>query len=294
MKYFCVILYICAYFLPFQSAQAGITYEDRTVSVGDTALEYRVYMPRVDKTQHKGIVFFSHGNRSTNKAHHEQAKTLSKHGFIAITLKLPNENQWLTNGKRIAYVTTALKTKYSENPDIKMIFVGHSFGGTAVSFAEGRKPQADGIILLDPAVFHKRVLGELSKINKPVYLLGADRRRFLSKGRVYFRRVLGRSLKEVSVIGATHNDAQYPSLDQIRKGHFQRNTKKKYQKVFLDLIVAAAMDITEPKNGHWQNETYSKIQSDQLFLHKNKPFLESKNYALEQPKNLEKLLLDLQ
>ncbi len=266
---------------------------NHTVSVGETKIKYRLYLPDLTEGTGKGIVFFSHGNKSTNKAHSIQALTLAKHGFISIALRLPNEHQWLTNGKRIAFVTTKLKNRYAKNTKTKVIFVGHSFGGTAVSFAEGRKPQVDGLILLDPALFHKRVLSELSKIKKPVYLLGADRRRFLAKGRKYFRRVLGTNLREVSVIGSTHNDAQYPSLDQLRKGRGQRNTKRQHQNSFLDLIVAAVKDIVEPQKGFWEAEVERKITSEKLFLHQNKPYVKSRGYALEQPAALEKLLLEL-
>jgi dienelactone hydrolase len=261
--------------------------------IGQTKIRYQKYRPRNQKQASKALVFFSHGNKSTPKAHAKQAKALAEIGFTAITLELPNQKQWLTNGKRIAFLVTKLKKKYSDAPTTKVILVGHSFGGTAVSFAEGRKPQVDGLILLDPALFHKRVLSELVKIKKPVYLLGADRRRFLSKGRRYFRRVLGANLREISVIGATHNDAQYPSLDQLRKGRFQKKTKAIYQNMFLDMLKAAALDIAHPKEKIWQRATEREVMANRIFLHKNAPFLGRVSYALEQPAILEKILMDL-
>ena len=57
----------------------------------------------------------------------------------------------------------------------KIILIGHSFGGSLVTLVASKTPFIKGIILLDPAVFHKKVIKAMKKIKQPTILLGADR-----------------------------------------------------------------------------------------------------------------------
>jgi fermentation-respiration switch protein FrsA (DUF1100 family) len=79
----------------------------------------------------------------------------------------------------------------------------------AVALAEGAP--ATGAILLDPAATSRDLPSYLSRIKKPVLILGADEHVSRARNRDYFYRFVRRGIAEVSIKDAIHEDAQFPS-----------------------------------------------------------------------------------
>jgi pimeloyl-ACP methyl ester carboxylesterase len=201
------------------------------------------------------LVIMVHGNKFNKLVHGSQCRHLASWGFHCLAVQVPNEGQWLTNGKTIENLVRLINsypTLLSEQikPD-KIILVGHSFGGSAVTIAAGRKAPIAGIILLDPAVVHPKLRDHMVNVGVPVILLGADPGIFASRKRKLFYRNIAGPMSEVSVAGATHNDAQLPSIDTVEWG-FDVKTTKKYQETFLQTIVASAFSI-----GAFDSVTYA-------------------------------------
>ena len=96
------------------------------------------------------------------------------------------------------------------DPD-KIILIGHSFGGTSVAIALAEGAPAAGGILLDPAAVGSDLPAYLRKVRRPVMVLGADEQVSVARNRDYFFRYVNAGIGEVSIRGASHEDAQYPS-----------------------------------------------------------------------------------
>ena len=162
------------------------------------------------------IAIIVHGNYSSKSAHARQAASLASWGFHVLVLELPNRSAWLDNSNKVYEVASFLHRWpgfLGESADgDRVLLVGHSFGGSAVTLAAGRGAPVSGLVLLDPAVVHPMVRKLMPRVTHPVVLLGADKRVFLAKGRESFHQKLGGDYLELSVIGATHDDAQSPSM----------------------------------------------------------------------------------
>lgn len=213
-----------------------------------------LYLP--SHKQKTPLVIFSHGNKFYKEVHSIQAKHLASWGFAALTLQMPNRNQWIKNGKRIAELTKVIHkvpSIISANvaPE-SIILVGHSFGGSAITVAAGNEAPVAGLILLDPAVVSNSVIPNMRKVQVPTLLLGADPKVFRSRRRKLFFQKIPSTMAEISVKGSTHNDAQIPSIEKILYG-FNLVTTPKKQLTFLKYITLGAFSILEknPLNLAW-------------------------------------------
>jgi pimeloyl-ACP methyl ester carboxylesterase len=79
---------------------------------------------------------------------------LASWGFIAITPQLKNYGEWTQNAVRLKNMVHLIATwpnliSNRVRPN-KIILVGHSFGGSAVSLAAAKGAQVKGLVLLDP------------------------------------------------------------------------------------------------------------------------------------------------
>ena len=161
------------------------------------------------------LVIIQHGNLGSKEYHREQAIRLASWGSHVLTLKQVNERKWAHNGYNLAKLVILLQRW----PDLldskfdpeKIILAGHSFGGSAIGIAAGTGISVRGLIFLDPAVYNTQVGTFLSKIRAPSFILAADRRVFSSRHRATFFGRIPRNVAEISIKGATHNDAQYPN-----------------------------------------------------------------------------------
>lgn len=197
------------------------------------------------------LVLIQHGNKSHKEAHILQAKRLASWGIASATLQQKNRNQWVTNGKKIYQLTKKIyKDGKIGNFRIdrrKIILMGHSFGGSAVTIAAGSGAPVIGLILLDPAVVADSVLEYMKKVRQPVMLIGADKKIFRSRRRQkFYQRILG-SMGEISIRGATHDDAQYPSMFSIHAFGFDPYTDDSKRHLFLKAITTTAISLSATK-----------------------------------------------
>ena len=58
----------------------------------------------------------------------------------------------------------------------QILLVGHSFGGSASIIAAAKGARVRGLILLDPAVVHNKVVRQMRRVKVPVILIGADKK----------------------------------------------------------------------------------------------------------------------
>ena len=191
------------------------------------------------------LVIIQHGNLANKKVHALQARQLASWGIHALVVEQINENHWIKNGQNIYKLVRLLKSWphiIGEQFDKDNITLsGHSFGGSAMAIAAGKRPAVNGLILLDPALYNTSVKAYISRIETPTIILGADENIFMSKNRKSFFNLIGKETLEVSVKGATHNDAQYPDLFSLPQMLWlEASTSEDRQKLFAAAMVASA------------------------------------------------------
>jgi pimeloyl-ACP methyl ester carboxylesterase len=186
------------------------------------------------------LVIFMHGYESTKESHTYQAMHVASWGMHSLAVQLPNKAAWNTNGRILArlvnFISRSPEAIDSRIDVSKIILVGHSFGGTSVSIALAEGARAAGAILLDPAGVGRDLPEILRKINAPVLLLGADEHVSETRNRDFFYRYVRSGVAEVSIRGASHEDAQYPS-------HFAQTTEES-QLGFVSALTAAALSLS--------------------------------------------------
>lgn len=195
------------------------------------------------------LVILHHGNKFIKEAHWNQAKHLASWGFHAITVQSKNEYNWLNNGRRLHMLVSALQrnpSMLSSNIDSdKIILVGHSFGGSAITLAGSLNKKITGLILLDPAVVNDRILNAQKQVRSNSVLLGADPEYFRSRKRSTFYKNMKNLIYELSVKGSTHNAAQSPTITEYLWG-YDPTTKELNIKAFTHLITASSFALTRP------------------------------------------------
>ena len=152
------------------------------------------------------LVIILHGFDSAKEDHTYQAMHLASWGMHSLSLQLPNRGPWVSNGKTLV----------------------------AVALADGAP--ATGAILLDPAAISRELPGYLSRIKKPVLILGADEHVSPARNRDYFSRNVRSGIGEVSIKDAIHEDAQFPS------GSTQ--AIEELQVTFMRTLTSAALSIS--------------------------------------------------
>lgn len=193
------------------------------------------------------LVILSHGNMSRKEAHRYQIEHLASYGMYAMAVQLPNRDKWMDNGVALGKLVKGLGARpaavhASIDPEA-IILGGHSFGGSAVALAAARGAPVKGLILLDPALFKPSLEDDLAKIDAPVMVLGADRKIFKArKRRSFFQGVSGEAA-EISIKGATHDDAQFPSMFAVAGVGIDPFTTKSRQELFAAAIAASAFSL---------------------------------------------------
>lgn len=193
------------------------------------------------------LVVFIHGHDSSKAAHASQAMHLASWGIHALTIQLPNKGPWIANGRILARLIAHI----GASPDVlaarveprKIILVGFSFGATAVAVALADAVPAAGAILLDPAGTGKEIAAYLARIAKPVLVLGADEELSAVRYRDYFYEYIRSEYAELSVKGASHEDAQYPSDYAIANGGSDPNVTEALQIMFTSALTAGVMSL---------------------------------------------------
>jgi pimeloyl-ACP methyl ester carboxylesterase len=192
------------------------------------------------------LVIFLHGYDSSKEAHANQAMHVATWGIHCLTLQLPKTGAWTSNGKTLGRVVNliyrspeVLDSRIDRN---KIILVGHSFGASSVAIALGDGVPAAGGVLLDPAAIGRDLPKFLQQIRKPVIVLGADERVAWARNRNYFFEFIRGSVAEVSIRGATHEDAQYPSEYAVKNGA-DPHTTEELQVTFAGALTAAVVSL---------------------------------------------------
>jgi len=201
------------------------------------------------------LLILAHGNNSAKEAHAGQAEHLASWGFHVVLIQLKKREQWLENGDTVRELTSLLSlypTMISAYIDTKKIIIaGHSFGGSAAILAAAQGAPVRGVILLDPAVVNDRVKKVLSKVSMPVMLIGADPKVFRSRQRKSFFKGVQGEAGEITVSGATHDDAQFPSMFALHAFGFDPFTSSPQRQTFLKAITATALSLAVEGNLQW-------------------------------------------
>jgi dienelactone hydrolase len=248
-------------------------YQDTKLNVSATEVrEVDVY-----KTKARGrapVVIMSHGNFSGKRAHADQARRLASWGFHVIVAELPNRNQWLDNGRRILDLSLFIRgwpRFLGENADsTRIILIGHSFGGSAVTLAASERAPIVGVILLDPAIVHPTVTAAMTRINVPAILLGADPKVFQARGRQTYRKKWNGPFLEVTIAGSTHDDAQGPSMFSTYSLGIDPFTDNTQRETFKASLVSAAVSLASAGNLEMVTKDFSVASLDgdlsQIFM----------------------------
>jgi len=217
------------------------------------------------------LVIFLHGNDSSKDSHAFQAMHLASWGMHALALQLSNNGHWIENGKTLARVVDLIRrapeiidTRIDVN---KIILVGHSFGASSVVIALAEGAPAAGGILLDPAVYGNDLPRSLRKVRTPLMVIGADEHVFTARNRDYFFHYIPRSVAEVSIKDASHEDAQYPG-DQAFGS--ESNTTEELQITFVSALTSAAFSLATTGALDYAWTTFDAVLKDGTFINAKK------------------------
>ena len=194
------------------------------------------------------LVIFLHGHDSSKGAHARQAAHLASWGMHSLSVQLPGNGPWETNGRTLSRLVStiysapeAIDTRVDRS---RIILVGHSFGAYAVAFALAGGAPAAGAILLDPAAARTDVPNFLRRIRKPVMVIGADEVVSPARNRELFYELVRNGVAEVSIRDAAHEDAQYPSEFALQNGGVDPSTTEALQVTFVAALTAAAVSLS--------------------------------------------------
>jgi pimeloyl-ACP methyl ester carboxylesterase len=220
------------------------------------------------------LLIFLHGHDSTKEAHARQAMHVASWGMHVVAVQLAKTGPWDGHGRTLARIVRLIQRSpgvIDNRIDVnRIILVGHSFGAYAVAVAMAQGAPVAGGILLDPALFGEAT-NFLQKISKPVMVLGADETLSPIRYRDYFYHYIPGNVAEVSVKGATHEDAQYPSQTSLLNAGVDPDVTEELQITFVSGITAAAVSLSANRGLDYAWAAYRElISSGQLLDAKKK------------------------
>jgi len=199
------------------------------------------------------LVVFMHGYGGSTINHQSQARHVASWGMHAVALRLLNDSEWGSNGRTIArfvrFLQSPPKDLAQRIDPARIVLVGYSFGAISASVALALQAPVLGAVLLDPAAVRSAVANWLPLVQAPVMIVGADENIAQANLRDHYFRHLGGHVVEVSVAGATHEDAQ--SLEE-------EETTPGLQTTFNSMITAAVFSLI---NDGMLDYAWSSIQS---------------------------------
>jgi len=102
-------------------------------------------------------------------------------------------------------------------------------------------------------------------------LLGADQEVFQSRRRGYFFKYIPKRMAEISIRGATHDDAQYPSRRSLQYFGFDPFTSVDKQEKFKAAITTTAFSLGANGNLHYAWKSFgADIKQGSFFNAKKK------------------------
>jgi pimeloyl-ACP methyl ester carboxylesterase len=220
-----------------------VTQKDRGLSLSATErIEGDWYLAA--PAEKAPLVILLHGHENSKADHSYQGLHLATWGIHTLIVNLPNQGPWVGNGRTLARIVAAIRRR----PDLvdkridlnRIILAGHSFGGAAVSVALAEGARAAGGILLDPAGLGKELPKFLSRIDKPVMLIGADEYFSPVANRGDFFRHIRKGIAEISITDSYHDDAQF-ALDAPEDP--ESTSTEEHQVTFVSALTAAALSL---------------------------------------------------
>jgi pimeloyl-ACP methyl ester carboxylesterase len=224
--------------------------------------------------QNAPLIIFLHGQDSSKRAHANHAAHLASWGMHCLSVQLPDNGPWDSNGRtlaglvRLVYRSPEVLDKRIDTS--KIILVGHSFGAYAVAVALAEGAPAAGAILLDPAAFGKDLTNILRRIQKPVMVLGADDEEVSPRNRDSFYEFIRSNVAEVSIRNAVHEDAQYPSEFALQNGGVDPHTTEELQVTFVSALAAAAISISATGTLEYAWMSFRQALQDERFFNAKK------------------------
>lgn len=153
-----VIISVIPYLIPLSKpGNTTLPYENsRFLTLGETTLHYRTYLP--DVASYKGNIVMIHGLGGSTFSYEQNAPYLTSHGYRVITLDLPG----------FGYSSRNLKENHAQENRAQLIWqcleqidasatwhlVGHSMGGGTVAAMAYQKPEkTNSVVFIDGALF---------------------------------------------------------------------------------------------------------------------------------------------
>lgn len=208
------------------------------------------------------LVTLLHGFDSTKEDHAYQAMHLASWGMHSLCLQLPNKGPWINTGKTVSRIVRRIYSQpgvVDRRVDVsKLILIGHSFGGEAATVALAEATGTAGAILLDPATISRELPGYLSRIRRPVLILGADEARFSARNRENFFRYIRKGVSELSIKDALHEDAQFPSKSS--------DASEDSQMTFVKAMTAAAFSLSATGRFDYAWESFGENVKEKRFF----------------------------
>lgn len=194
------------------------------------------------------VAMIVHGNFSQKEAHRFQALRLASFGLYVVVAQVPIRDRWIENGRTIKQLVDALvarpKLVHPRADLANLVLAGHSFGASAITVAAANGAPVRGLVLLDPAVYAPEVMKAMRAVKQPVMILGADKEIFRSRKRPFFYRHLSGEVAEISITGATHDDAQHPSMFAMSAFGIDPYTNPERQGLFAAALTASVLSLS--------------------------------------------------
>jgi pimeloyl-ACP methyl ester carboxylesterase len=216
------------------------------------------------------LVIFLHGLDNAKDDHAYQAMHVASWGFHSLVLQLPNKGPWTNNGQTMARIADFI----FRQPEIidsridagRLILVGHSYGGSAVAVAMAEGAPAMGSILLDPAGIGRNLPSYLSRIVKPMIVIGADEKVSQTRDRDNFYYYVRSGVTEVSIKDASHEDAQYRAEYPVQLFASSAPDTEEQQITFVSALTSAAFSLSATGKLDYAWSSFGEaIKSGRLF-----------------------------
>jgi len=196
------------------------------------------------------LVILLHGYNNGKADHAYQGMHLATWGMNCVVLQLPNRGSWVVHGRTLTRIVDHIRKRPGEFANIdtrRIILVGHSFGASSVAYALGQGSSASGAVMLDPASFGAGLPAALTRVNRPVAVIGADEEIFPARGRELFFRNIRENVGEVSIRNAGHEDAQFKLSD---------DGTREAQLAFVSALTAAVISISSTSRLDYAWQSY--------------------------------------